>query len=201
MKILITVILVSIPLLSYAQQSALMSSDQEFRSNAIYVSVWSANFRSDNSTESDIIKALHKGDKIFVHEKSGEWYHGGINNPKFRGDKYRSKEALQNSYLHGWIHESVISETYVRAITQLEIRRRDFVNANPDISEQLKVDILSGSIRIGMTKEMVRAAMGSPSDINRTVTASRISEQWVYGTTRNRFYVYIENGIMTSFQD
>jgi len=58
--------------------------------------------------------------------------------------------------------------------------------------------ILSSKIWIGMTKEMLQESLGSPYDINRTVTANHVSEQWVYSQGN---YVYLDNNIVTSWQD
>ncbi|MCX6054879.1 MAG: hypothetical protein NTZ74_08205 [Chloroflexi bacterium] len=53
--------------------------------------------------------------------------------------------------------------------------------------------------RIGMTADQVRnSSWGSPEDINKTTTASSVSEQWVYPNYR---YIYLENGIVTAIQD
>ncbi len=60
-------------------------------------------------------------------------------------------------------------------------------------------------IRIGFNKWEVVAALGSPKDINRTVTAATTTEQWVYGFVSqyydSMFYVYFRNGIVTSWQN
>jgi hypothetical protein len=63
--------------------------------------------------------------------------------------------------------------------------------------EAASIKILNGRVWIGMTKEMAVESWGRPDDINRTVSASNIHEQWVYG----RQYLYFENGILTTFQD
>ncbi len=52
-------------------------------------------------------------------------------------------------------------------------------------------------IRIGMTDEQCRAAWGCPKSINRTVGSWGVQEQWCYDGT----YLYMENGILTSYQD
>lgn len=57
--------------------------------------------------------------------------------------------------------------------------------------------VMDGRVQIGMTADMVREAWGAPTRINRTGTASRIMEQWVYGRT----YVYLTNGRVTAWQD
>lgn len=63
--------------------------------------------------------------------------------------------------------------------------------------EALAQRILNGEVWIGMTSSMCRDAIGSPSHVNRTRTATCNHEQWVYGTK----YIYFENGICTAIQD
>lgn len=52
-------------------------------------------------------------------------------------------------------------------------------------------------IYIGMTQEMLLMSWGKPEDINKSVGSWGVHEQWVYGNT----YVYLENGIITSWQN
>jgi rubrerythrin len=57
--------------------------------------------------------------------------------------------------------------------------------------------------RIGWSRSELLNRKGRPSDINRTVTANNIREQWVYCLTPNSgcTYVYLTNDVVTSFQD
>jgi hypothetical protein len=57
--------------------------------------------------------------------------------------------------------------------------------------------IYNQKVVIGMTKAMVKDALGEPDDINRTVNVYSITEQWVY----HRLYCYFTNGKLTSWQD
>lgn len=58
--------------------------------------------------------------------------------------------------------------------------------------------IYEGKVWIGATKAMVIDSWGKPKDINRSVGSWGVHEQWVYS---NGNYLYIENGILTSWQD
>jgi len=58
--------------------------------------------------------------------------------------------------------------------------------------------IIAKKIWIGMTREMAMESWGYPEDINRSVGSWGVHEQWVYSNNR---YLYIENGILTSWQD
>ena len=55
-----------------------------------------------------------------------------------------------------------------------------------------------GNLRVGMSEALVLWAWGLPLDRNRTTTAYGTREQWVYGEGR---YAYLEEGVLTSFQD
>jgi hypothetical protein len=56
--------------------------------------------------------------------------------------------------------------------------------------------ILQGKIAIGMTKEMCILSWGKSEKINRTITAEKISEQWVYSNN----YLYFEDDILKAIQ-
>ena len=98
--------------------------------------------------------------------------------------------------------EPVVRVNYAqqRALAEKK-RREDFIENNPNINQNFKNQILNGQISIGMTREMAEASWGKPADINRTVTATLVREQWVYGSGSNRRYLYFRNGILDSFQD
>ena len=68
---------------------------------------------------------------------------------------------------------------------------------HPDWSENDWNIITAREIRIGMTREMLLMSWGDPEDINRTVTKDSVSEQLVYGYQ----YVYVENGVVTAWQN
>lgn len=62
-------------------------------------------------------------------------------------------------------------------------------------------DIEAGVVRIGMTKDMVRAAWGTPININYTVTQRSSTEQWVYQRLYSYAYVYFDDsGKVTTIQ-
>ncbi len=59
-------------------------------------------------------------------------------------------------------------------------RRQNYIISHPNLPEQIKQNILNGDASIGMTKEMVMAALGAPDDLRRSGDASGIREVWVY---------------------
>lgn len=72
---------------------------------------------------------------------------------------------------------------------------------------RIESDLINRYIRIGMTKQQVRASMGSPNGgINYTTSAWGQDEQWVYrpDPMLDRYgtkYYYFKNGVLTSYQD
>lgn len=58
--------------------------------------------------------------------------------------------------------------------------------------------IFKGKAWIGMSSEMARESWGSPEDINKTINAYGVKEQWVYGSGS---YLYFENGKLTTIQN
>lgn len=64
-------------------------------------------------------------------------------------------------------------------------------------SKNILSAVRNGNILLGMTKDQVRASVGIPEQINRSGGPWGINEQWVY----KGFYVYVDNGKVTSWQD
>jgi len=54
-----------------------------------------------------------------------------------------------------------------------------------------------GYFWIGMNKEMLKFSLGNPDDINKTVNKYGTTEQWIYD---NNLYIYLENNVVTSYQ-
>lgn len=61
--------------------------------------------------------------------------------------------------------------------------------------------IAQGRVLVGMTAEQVQAALGQPTNVNRTVSDRNTTEQLVYrnGSAKTS-YVYLDNGVVRSFQ-
>ena len=55
-------------------------------------------------------------------------------------------------------------------------------------------------VMIGMTADQVLLAWGKPTAVNVTTTANRQHEQWIYGTTSPREYLYLDNDVLKSMQ-
>ena len=76
-------------------------------------------------------------------------------------------------------------------------RRQKYVADNPDLAPGVKEGILAGKINIGMMPEQTMASWGEPQNINRTMNALGVTEQWVYGLGQ---YVYFRDGKLSSIQ-
>ena len=64
-------------------------------------------------------------------------------------------------------------------------------------SKKILSAVRNGDILLGMTTDQVRASVGIPEQINRSGGRWGINEQWVY----KGFYVYVDNGKVTSWQN
>ena len=64
-------------------------------------------------------------------------------------------------------------------------------NSNADL-------IISGKVKVGMSKQAAKESWGEPDDINTTTGSYGTHEQWVYG---NGNYLYFENGKLTAIQN
>lgn len=60
-------------------------------------------------------------------------------------------------------------------------------------------DITARRPRIGMETCGVIAALGLPNRVNKTVTAMSVRQQFVYESKRR--YIYLENDVVTSWQE
>ena len=93
----------------------------------------------------------------------------------------RSKQGVQSKLVHYYIENPIPDEW----------------------GDEIIALVKGGKIRIGMTDKQVRVSWGEPDDINVTTTSYSRQEQWIYGTNYrySRYYVYFDNGILTSWQD
>lgn len=89
----------------------------------------------------------------------------------------------------GYIHKDVITDN------------SQIILIDPNIRPKFKDDVIHHLVCIGMNAYEVEASHGKPKDINRTVTADQVEEQWCYGDIQNARFVYLTNGIVTAFQD
>lgn len=67
------------------------------------------------------------------------------------------------------------------------------------VSDETDIPEEKPSPQIGMSADEVRSSnWGSPRDINKTITAYGVSEQWVYYGYK---YIYLDDGVVTSIQE
>ncbi len=75
-------------------------------------------------------------------------------------------------------------------------------STTPERPERIRRALAMGQVVLGMTHAEVTRAMGGEADrINRSVGAAGVSHQLVYGAGAHRQYIYLTDGIVTSFSD
>lgn len=73
-----------------------------------------------------------------------------------------------------------------------------------DLQEDHISDVANAQIFIGMSQLELMYAWGEPNDINNTTSTYGTHDQWVYGTYDSGSkpqYVYVDNGVVSSFQN
>ncbi len=67
---------------------------------------------------------------------------------------------------------------------------------------QIENAISLREVMIGMTREQATRAWGKPTKINKTLSATYSSEQWIYerGAIGRTQYLYFDNGVLRSMQ-
>lgn len=90
-------------------------------------------------------------------------------------------------------------KTEYRPVTTLETRAFELQKAHPDWTKDDCLRIVNRKLWAGMSKVQLQLAWGNPRSIDKNYTFGSNSEQWVYGSMGP--YVYIENGIVTSWQE
>jgi len=61
--------------------------------------------------------------------------------------------------------------------------------------------ISEGRPAIGMNEDQLRMALGTPTRINRANYGGRTSDQWVYYSRGQSWFVYVRDGRVSSFQN
>ena len=105
------------------------------------------------------------------------------------------KECVQNVRDEIAAHERFVQQPKKDAAARAsEVARRQAAR-----KACLAAGLRLGSVRIGMESQEVRdCGWGRPASIRRTTTATRTTEQWVYGTGN---YLYFENGKLVAIQN
>jgi len=61
------------------------------------------------------------------------------------------------------------------------INKQEYINKHPQLTEEMKQNILSSKISVGMTKEQVETSWGKPRSISTTISPLGNVELWWYG--------------------
>ena len=108
------------------------------------------------------------------------------------------KQVAALTKRHEKVEHDAAAENEAMAKAAESAKKKRLVTLTSKYGSKTAASIIERKIWIGMTKDMLRESWGAPEDINRTVAAASIHEQWVYRYGR---YVYIEDGTVTSWQD
>jgi hypothetical protein len=90
-------------------------------------------------------------------------------------------------------------KTIFQPASTIESKAFELQKSHPDWTRDECMRIINRKLWAGMTKVQLQAAWGQPRTIDKNYTFGINSEQWVYGTMGP--YVYLENGVITSWQE
>ena len=94
-----------------------------------------------------------------------------------------------------WIHRSLVS-----VINRYDVHRYVSIGKS-GFSNTIQNKLIERKVWIGMTKKMALLSWGEPDDINKTITARGVREQWLYRYSDYKAqYLYFNNGILTAIQ-
>jgi hypothetical protein len=137
-----------------------------------------------------VLAKIKSGNKISVIEDlDGSYYKAIFNN--ITGYVFKTSFEPETEI----IERQRLKEEEERKKQEAKIEKRKNLIAKYGKTKGQK--IIDGRIWIGMTKEMLIDSWGEPDDINRTVGSFGVHEQCIYGNS----YVYLEDGILTTWQD
>lgn len=68
-------------------------------------------------------------------------------------------------------------------------------------AQEILLAIAEGRPAIGMNEDQLRMALGTPTRINRANYQGRTSDQWVYYSRGQSWFVYVRDGRVSSFQN
>ena len=115
------------------------------------------------------------------------------------GDIYKYREDWENALIwYNRLYSMKQDSKTKKNIEDIKLRlgmNEDQIDLSwdPDVIEKIK----NHKVAIGMNKKQILLSWGQPDDINRSVGSWGVHEQWIYGSK----YLYLENDILTSFQD
>ncbi|MDD5355870.1 MAG: hypothetical protein PHY56_05000 [Candidatus Omnitrophica bacterium] len=93
---------------------------------------------------------------------------------------------------------------YLNTEEDMRVLREEMVARHPEWTSEMKAFVEAGQIKIGMLEEQLLSSWGNPDKVNKNVGEWGVFEQWSYGDVRYpynvTYYIYVENGILTSWQ-
>ena len=157
--------------------------------------------RESSTPISDLLYTIPAGTEAIVYNK----IEGGVFKAKYNNeigyinDMYLDKNSFPkelNDYIK--LAKDVANQSYLIKKNKKKKNRREQLEKK--YGKLYSRFIFRGSIKIGMTQQMVKESIGSPKDINKSVYSFGVHEQWVY--SHNKYeYLYFEDGILTSWQE
>jgi hypothetical protein len=159
--------------------------------NPVISSTWSNNDppKMDDHRLSDLFLAFTLGAWSWSYV-DGVYSTYRMNNQKFRIENPGFKNRKEKTEA-----EKLRLEEEAREKRILDLKEKY------ELTDDQCTLIKKHKIYIGMPEDALVESWGTPGDINRSVGSWGVHKQYVYGNFPNSYYVYVDNGIVTSWQD
>lgn len=158
---------------------------------------------SGRGTWYDEVAIIPSGTRILAYDLTSSYYFidydtisgyafiQDVETVKQKTERIRIKEEKEKRRLEEIRKEEALRQQWKREQAE---RKERLKKKYGDINGE---KIFNGYIWLGMTKEMIIDSWGETHRINRSVGVWGVHEQWIYSGS----YLYIDNGILTSWQD
>jgi len=142
-----------------------------------------------NINNNDFYKVLYNQNFYYINEI---WI---ISDSTFL--EFKKRVATKKEYLRHLIYKKDSLATAItehkEALNEYNLQQKYLKKYGSKTYNKLK----EGYYWIGMTKEMAIISLGEPNDINKKVSRTQTTEQWVY----DNIYLYFKNGTLETYQN
>jgi hypothetical protein len=160
----------------------------------LWVSTDKANVRGGPSIRSEEIAELYRATKLIMVEQNGEWVKVKI--PTNDLNSFPIYDKI------GWVYKPMLTEQYIPPVSYKERQRETIISQHHDWPANFVELIKQEKIAKGMTKEMIRASLGDPT--NTIVDDSKkdkgeIITKWEYGSVVKKTVIF-KNDMVQSWE-
>ena len=150
----------------------------------VWVDASSLNVRSKASLNSLVLGKVVRGDEVYVIQEDGDW------------------SEITGDGVSGWVASIFLNDQRVQPVHASSVNprvRHAYLEENSHIPHVIKKSIETGTFKIGMNKDQIKASIGEPSTIVNAPQNYSATEQWIYESGRDRTVLNFTNDYLSSW--